>query len=121
MSDTTQKPELPLNPRDFLILMALAENPLHGYGLLKEVEILSEGQVRFDPANLYRTLKKMIKQDLVSELESAPENVDAPKRRKYYQVTETGSRVIGAEASRLARLAELAKARHLVNDGELVR
>jgi DNA-binding PadR family transcriptional regulator len=120
MSDTTQKPELPLNPRDFLILMALAENPLHGYGLLKEVEILSEGQVRFDPANLYRTLKKMIKQDLVSELEAAPD-ADASERRKYYQVTETGSRVISAEASRLARLADLAKARHLVSDGELAR
>ena len=119
MSKTIRNPELPLNPRDFLILMALAESPLHGYGLLKEVEILSEGQVRFDPANLYRTLKKMIKQDLVGELAKAPENAEVSERRKYYEVTATGSRLIGAEAARLGRLADLAKARHLVGDGEL--
>ncbi len=60
---------LPLSPRDYLILFALVDGDRHGYGLVKDVERLSEGAVRIDPANLYRSLRRMVKTGLVVESE----------------------------------------------------
>lgn len=115
---------LPLNPRDVLILMALAGGPLHGYGLIKEAESLSDGRVRIDPANLYRVLKKLVRDGLVAEADTASWVSDgasgdgsAPKRRDY-QITGLGSAVLAAETERLARLAEVARARDLYSPSD---
>jgi hypothetical protein len=43
---------LPLAPREFLVLLALAAGRSHGYGLIQETERLSDGRVAMDPANL---------------------------------------------------------------------
>ena len=56
---------LPLNPREFLVLFALVDGQLHGYGLLKAVDDQSEGRVPMDPANLYRCLKRLLREGLV--------------------------------------------------------
>ena len=56
-----ETPLSPLNPRDYLILLSLSKSPWHGYGLLKDIARLTENGVRFGPANLYRSLKRMIK------------------------------------------------------------
>ena len=49
----------PLAPRDLLVLAVLAEGPQHGYGIIKAVEERSSQDVLLDPANLYRSLRRM--------------------------------------------------------------
>jgi len=105
---------VPVNPRDFLILLALAEGEAHGYGILKEVEEDTGGGVQLDPANLYRTLKRMMKNGLVTESEKRPAADLDDERRKYYGLTPLGASVVRAEAERLRGLAEVAVARSLI-------
>ena len=108
----------PLNPRDYLILLSLSERPRHGYGLLKDIARLTENEVRFDPAKLYRSLKRMIKQELLTEMSPPPDAGDEDTRRRYYGITNSGARAVQAEAGRLARLTEVARERNLVPDSE---
>lgn len=107
---------LPLNPRDYLILFALVEGELHGYGLVKAVEQESGGDVTMDPANLYRSLKRLTRDGLVTESEEAD-----VERRRYYRLTDFGRRVVAAEAARLTRLARSAEAKRLVPTSQATR
>lgn len=111
---------LPLNPRDFLILFALVDGERHGYGVLKHVEDDSEGRVKLDPANLYRSLKRLMKDGLVVESEKRPASDLDDQRRRYYGLTSLGSRVVAAEATRLSKLADAARSRNLIAESEIL-
>lgn len=100
---------LPMAPRDYLILFALADGPLHGHGLLKFLEA-EAGGVPFDPANLYRSLRKLERDTFI--VEAASPGADGPRRR--YRLTPLGRAVLQAEASRLARLTAAARSKKLL-------
>lgn len=99
---------LPLAPRDLLILLALADEDRHGYGIVKRVEEESDGSVLLDPANLYRALKRLLRDGLVSEREADPEG-GRDDRRRVYAVTALGRQVVAREAERLDRVTEAAR------------
>ncbi|MEZ4415341.1 MAG: helix-turn-helix transcriptional regulator [Gemmatimonadota bacterium] len=101
---------MPLNPRDLMILAVLAEQPLHGYGIIKAVEARSRSGVQLDPANLYRALRRMSGEGWVAEVEA-----DGDERRRTYSLSADGRVVLAAELRRLEHL--LAEARPLVADG----
>ena len=105
---------LPVKPRDFLILLALASGEAHGYGILKEVEEETGGGVYLDPANLYRALRRMMNDGLVRESERRPAADLGDERRRYYELTGLGALVVQAEAERLRALADVAVARNLI-------
>jgi DNA-binding PadR family transcriptional regulator len=105
---------LPLKPRDFLILLALVEGEVHGYGILKEVGDETGGGVRLDPANLYRVLKRMMKDGLITESEKRAAPDLEEERRRYYGLTVLGASVVAAEAGRLRTLTDVAVARNLI-------
>jgi DNA-binding PadR family transcriptional regulator len=90
---------LPLSPAAFHILLALAGNDLHGYGIMQEVAHHSGGHYRLGPGTLYDNLKKLILQGLVEEAAS-PSPEDDPRRR-YYRLTGVGRDVLSAEVKRL--------------------
>lgn len=113
-TDEALAQHLPVTPRDFLILLALARGEAHGYGILKEVEEETGNGVYLDPANLYRSLKRLMKAGLVSESDKRPAADLEDERRKYYALTELGARVVQAEAERLRTLAEVAVSRSLI-------
>ena len=108
---------LPLQPRDYLILFALIDGRLHGHGILKALEAESSG-VLFDPANLYRSLRKLERDELVAETNGSGADGGGPTRR-FYKLTKLGRRVLTAEAHRLARLADAARGRRLVSAAEV--
>ncbi len=112
----TMDPEalLPLNPRDYLILFSLVTGERHGYGIVKEVERESRGKVQLDPANLYRSVKRLIRDGLVVEADRRPAAEAENERRRYYAITDFGHRVVTLEAARLAELADAARARNLI-------
>ena len=103
---------LPVAPRDYLILFALDDGPLHGHGILKSIESGSGG-VPFDPANLYRSLRKLERDALVLETTGRAGDAGGPPRR-FYRLTKLGRAVLIAESDRLASLADAARKRKLV-------
>ncbi len=101
---------LPLPPRDYLILLALLDGPLHGHGLLRAME-RGAGGVVFDPANLYRLLRKLEREALVGEVRAAA-TADRSRRREY-TLTPLGRAVLAAETARLTALTDAVRARKL--------
>jgi DNA-binding PadR family transcriptional regulator len=108
------QPHLPLKPRDHHILFARSRGILHGYGLVKALEEQSDGLLRLDPTSLYRRLKSLLQDGLVSEAE-APREVPADDpRRRYYELTEPGLQVLKADLKRMRALLIRAEAVNLV-------
>lgn len=98
----------PLQEPTFLILTALAATPLHGYGIIREVETLSEGRVKLRAGTLYGALERLAGQGLVRA--DREEIVDG-RLRRYYRISDEGANVLEREATRLARNANAAVAR----------
>lgn len=91
--------EPPLKPHVFLILLALADGPAHGYRIRQTVE--THGGVRLDPGSLYRLIARLLDEELIAEHNPAR---DADPRRRPYALTTRGRAVLLAEADRLADL-----------------
>jgi len=95
---------LPLKTQWFHIMLSLAGEEQHGYGIMQEVLERTTGKVHLWPATLYGSIKRMIEADLIEESNArpAPELDDA--RRRYYRLTRLGRRVLDAECERLQEL-----------------
>ena len=105
---------LPLSPAVFHILLALADDERHGYGIMQEVKARTANEVHLVPGTLYGAIKRLLKQNLIVETEERPDPELNDERRRYYRLTELGQRVLSAEAARLARLVEQARAKQLL-------
>src|SRR5262245_4987626 len=92
----------------FLVLTALVGTPRHGYGILGEVRELSRGRVQLKIGTLYGVLDRLVADGLV---EPDREEVQQGRLRRYYRLTEPGSRALAAEAERLAANADVASRR----------
>jgi len=97
---------LPLKTQWFHILLSLAGEEQHGYGIMQEVMQRTTGKVRLWPATLYGSIKRLIEANLIEESSArpAPEFDDA--RRRYYRLTPLGRRVLDAECERLQELVQ---------------
>lgn len=105
---------LPLSPAVLNILLALADEERHGYGIMREVQERTEGRTRMGPGTLYGSIKRMLADGLIEESEERPDPARDDQRRRYYRITEFGRRAAGAEAERLSGLVETARARKLL-------
>jgi len=99
---------LPLREPTFFILTALAGGPAHGYGILQNVDEMSDGRVRLRAGTLYGALARLEGEGFV-ELDRE-ESEGGPPRR-YFKLTTAGRRLLQAEAERQATNAELVRAR----------
>ena len=95
---------LPLKPVDLELLLALAEEDRHGYGLVEAIAAHTEGLVRLDPGNLYRVIKRLLADGLVAEAGARATGANEGERRRYYRITPLGGRVLAAELERLRTL-----------------
>jgi DNA-binding PadR family transcriptional regulator len=105
---------LPLTPAAFHILLALADGEKHGYGIMQEVAAISDGKIRLGPGTLYGTLKRMLADGWIEECDERPDPGLDDERRRYYRLSDLGSRVVRAEAARLSRLVNAARAKRLL-------
>ncbi len=94
-------PGIPLAPRDYLILVILAEGPTHGYGIVTAAERSTRAEVPLDPANLYRALKRMLRDGWV-------DRIDDEEERARFELTPLGREILGAETRRLDELLQRA-------------
>jgi DNA-binding PadR family transcriptional regulator len=113
----TRSPEdfLPLTPATFHILLALADRDRHGYDIMREVDERTESKVRMGPGTLYGSIKRLLSDGLVQELDERPDPELDDERRRYYRLTDFGLRVATAEAERLAQLVKAAKSKKLLS------
>jgi DNA-binding PadR family transcriptional regulator len=98
---------LPLSAAALHILLALAGEELHGYGIMLEAARQSGGQYKLGPGTLYDNLKKLLAAGIVEE---SRRPCDEDPRRRYYRLTGLGRRVLRAEVSRLEGVLREAKA-----------
>jgi len=101
---------LPLPPATFHILLALAEDDRHGYGIIQDVAARTGGELRLSAGTLYRSIQRMLEQGLIVEARERPAPELDDERRRYYRITPFGTAVARADARRLTHLIKLARA-----------
>lgn len=116
MTDKNTNLELaqPLTPAMFHVLLALAGDDLHGYAILKEVTLRTDGEVKLSTGTLYGIIKRLLNEGLIVERRARPSDSSDDERRKYYRLTPQGRELAAAEAERLEKLVTLARSRRLL-------
>jgi DNA-binding PadR family transcriptional regulator len=105
---------LPLKPVDLQLLLALADEEMHGYGLVQAIADRTDGLVTLEPGNLYRIIKRLLADGLVAESDRRVTPGLDDERRRYYRLTALGGRVVAAEIRRLQTLVSSRSVRALV-------
>ena len=90
---------LPLSPAALHILLALASEDRHGYGIMREVVRQSEGRYKLGPGTLYDNLQKLLDQSIVEERPAR--SPDDDPRRRYYRLSRFGRGLLATEVARL--------------------
>lgn len=97
---------LPLSETSFFILLSLAGSPKHGYGIIKEVETMSEQRVILAAGTLYSALRRMLEDGWIERVKDGPSNGER-RERKLYRLSDLGRRIFEAESKRLQKLTRL--------------
>ena len=96
MDAHTKKVYVPMTETAFYILYCL-QTPQHGYGVVQQVERLTNGEIRLAPGTMYGSLSKMEKDGLIRFVREAD-------KRKIYHITPLGTEVMELEMNRIERL-----------------
>src|SRR5712671_1284461 len=101
---------LPLTPAVFHILVALGDGESHGYAIMQDVLAKTGGSVRLSAGTLYGAVSRLLGDGLIEESEERPDPEMDDTRRRYYRLSDLGSRVLAAETNRLTALIRSARA-----------
>ena len=105
----------PMTGQAFFVLTALADGPLHGYGIVGEVAELSQGRVTLKIGSLYGVLERLAAEGLI---EADREEAHDGRLRRYYRLTEDGQRALADEAELRTATARVVRARLGLADGQ---
>jgi DNA-binding PadR family transcriptional regulator len=113
----TPPPEdfLPLKPVEFLILMTVAAGERHGYGIMLDIAERTGGSVRLEAGGLYRSIRRLLADKLLTESMRRPASDLDDERRRYYALSPLGKRVVAAEALRRRALVREAEACRIID------
>jgi DNA-binding PadR family transcriptional regulator len=103
-----------LPPHWFQILLALADEDRHGLAITRDVFARTDGQMHLWPGMLYGALRKLTEQGLVTDVDAPADFQSGGGRPRFYRMTPAGRRACAAEASRLARFVDVARAKKLI-------
>ena len=112
--DVSPESFLPLHRDTFQILVSLADRERHGYSVMQDVAQRTGGTVRLSPSTLYASIKRLLDQELIEELDERPDPKHDDERRRYYRLSQLGRKVAMAEARRLEQLLSDARATGLL-------
>lgn len=96
---------LPLTHVVYHVLVALATEKRHGYGIIKYVADRTGGAVELEAGTLYAAIKRMKDDGWIKEAPSKGNDA----RRRVYAITSLGRSVLRAESRRLEAMVELAR------------
>ena len=105
---------LPLPQAAFHILVALAQGDRHGYAIMQDVAAGTDGNLKLNPGTLYTTIRRLLEQGLVIELDERPDPEEDDERRRYYRLTDMGRDVAKAEAARIQQTLAFARQAGLI-------
>ena len=103
---------LPLTEVTYFILLSLAPEPKHGYGIMKDVQTMSHGRINFSTGTLYGAIKRLLEQKWIQRVEETISDNNG-QLRKAYALTELGHRILLAEIDRLNALVSVAQLRFI--------
>jgi DNA-binding PadR family transcriptional regulator len=106
MTDNTAR----LTPLSAVILFALGDGAKHGYAIIKEIELMTDGEMRPNTGSIYLALHRLLEDGLLIESDGPGDD----ERRRYYKLTPAGRVSATAEGNRLARLVRAASAKRLI-------
>ena len=98
----------PLSEPVLWILVSLSRAPKHGYALMKDVDLLSEGKTRLSTGTLYGALRRLIEEGLIEPVEGN----DSSRDKQTYRLAKAGRARLQAELERLQHVVRIA-ASHL--------
>jgi DNA-binding PadR family transcriptional regulator len=113
-SDIDPQSLLPLSQAAFHILVALAQGDRHGYAIMQDVAAGTGGNLKLNPGTLYTTIRRLLEQGLVIELDERPDPEEDDERRRYYRLSDLGREVAKAEAARLHQTLAFARQAGLI-------
>src|SRR6267154_1739880 len=101
----------PLPSAAFQILLALVGEDLHGYGIMRQVAEQTDGRMRLGPGTLYSSIRVLLEEGFIEELDSREDDRLGDERRRYYRLASAGRKLACSEAERLADLLRVARAK----------
>lgn len=104
----------PLPSAAFQILLALVDDDLHGYGIMRQVADQTEGRMRLGPGTLYSSIKTLLEAKLIEEVDVRSDARLAGERRRYYRMTSAGRKLVRSEAERIADLLRVARSKRIL-------
>ena len=96
-----------------LVLLSLAEQPRHGYSILKDVESMSDGRVLLSTGTLYGALQRLLDHGWIERVQEE----NTPRDRRTYRLTSRGRRNLQMEVERMRHLTKLASLRVVRKEG----
>jgi DNA-binding PadR family transcriptional regulator len=109
---------LPLTPAMFHVLVALADDDLHGYAIIKDISARTSGRVEIGTGTLYGIIKRLLADGLVVESKRRAAAEEDDPRRRYYRMTPWGRRVVMAEAARLEAMVDAARTTRMLRKAD---
>ncbi len=103
----------PLPTAAFQILLSLADEDLHGYGIMRQVAEQTGGRMRLGPGTLYSSIQTLLEERLIEEVEMREDAKLGQERRRYYRLTPDGRKLARGEAERLAALLRVARTKKI--------
>jgi DNA-binding PadR family transcriptional regulator len=103
----------PLPSAAFQILLSLADEDLHGYGIMRQVAEQTAGRLRLGPGTLYSSIQALLEQKFIEEVDLREDAKLGNERRRYYRLTPAGRKLARSEADRLADLLRVARAKKI--------
>ncbi|MBI1280752.1 MAG: PadR family transcriptional regulator [Anaerolineaceae bacterium] len=107
---STKQDGLPLTEATFFILLSIAQKPKHGYAIMKDVESLSDGRIKFSTGTLYGAISRLLEQEWIEQVEN-DQPPDTGRPRKDYVLTNRGRSILNAEVGRLESVLASARLR----------
>jgi DNA-binding PadR family transcriptional regulator len=104
----------PLPSAAFQILLSLADQDLHGYGIMRQVAEQTGGGMRLGPGTLYSSIQSLLEAKFIEELDPREDVKFGEERRRYYRLTSAGRKLARSEADRLADLLRFARSRKIL-------
>jgi len=104
----------PLPQAAFHILLALADEDRHGYGIMREVAERTGNKVRLGPGTLYGSIKTLLEAGLIEELDDHPDPELGTERRRYYRLTASGRTLAQSQAQQLAAVLRIARSKKIL-------
>jgi DNA-binding PadR family transcriptional regulator len=104
----------PLPSAAFQILLSLAGEDLHGYGIMRQVADQTDGRMRLGPGTLYSSIQSLLEEKFIEEVDLREDVKLGHERRRYYRLTSAGRKLARSEAERLADLLRVARAKKIL-------